>query len=56
MLGESAPELVGKVVTELQEELVEQAKVEAADFYKRDLEPVMPDLQWMRDWRPDRGT
>jgi hypothetical protein len=37
-------------------ELLERARVEHPDFYARDSEPTLPGLEWMRDWRPDRGT
>lgn len=38
-------------------ELLERAKVEHPEFYAKDSVPDdIPSLQWMRDWRPDRGT
>lgn len=55
VLGESAAEQVREVVADLQAELVEQAREAVPEFYQRDTEPALPDLKWMRDWRPNRG-
>jgi hypothetical protein len=56
VLGESAAEQVREVVADLQAELVEQAREAVPEFYQRDTEPALPNLEWMRDWRPDRGN
>lgn len=39
------------------DKLLDQAHQEHPDFYAKDNVPAdIPALQWMRDWRPDRGT
>ena len=52
-----APPTPAEQVSGLSGQLLEQAKLEHPEFYTEDSEPSdIPSLQWMRDWRPDRGT
>lgn len=45
-----------ELVADVRERLVEVAKAEHPEFYANDSVPAPdPALQWMRDWRPDRG-
>lgn len=51
------PPAPAEQVKKLEDQLVEQAHKEHPEFYAKDNEPAdIPALQWMRDWRPDRGT
>jgi len=51
------PPTPAEQVSGLSGQLLEQAKLEHPEFYTEDSEPSdIPSLQWMRDWRPDRGT
>lgn len=51
------PPTPAEQVSGISGQLLEQAHREHPEFYAKDSEPAdIPSLQWMRDWRPDRGT